>query len=160
MKKFLVLLMLVSAVGCTSLDAIQKNYKTLVSVQDGVDEQEAKIMAQNTIIKTMEKDYYRITAPDIKTTESALKYSDFWFVVFGHNWLSPISTDPLAKTYSELREAECLVVINKKSGEIKFNGEWYPKRANDFDWVFDRQAYNAINPLALPPGEQSHTLRE
>ena len=137
--------------GCASTEAIYKNYNSMVNFKDGVNEQEAKIIAQRIIITTEEQSNYRITAPDIKSTHEALKYPDFWFVIFGHNWLSPISTDPMAKTYTELREAQFVVVINKMNGNIKFAGLWYPKRADNFDWVFDPDAYKQNNPLALSP---------
>jgi hypothetical protein len=139
--------------GCSSTKAIYNNYETLVDVQDGVSSKEAKIMAQKVIISTHEQRHFRITAPDVKTTPAALKYSDYWFVVFGHNWFSPMSTDPLAKTYTELRETQFVVVIEKKTGNIKFSGLWYPKRANNFDWVFEPNAYKEGNSLALPPYE-------
>ena len=145
-------------IGCASTDAVYNNYDRLVNVKDGVNEQEAKIIAQRMIVNTMEKRDYRITAPDIRTTPEALQYPDFWFVVFGHNWLSPMSTDPMAKTYTQLRETQYVVVISKKDGTLKFYGQWYPKREADFDWVFDMNAYKRKDPLALPPYEKSDKL--
>ena len=142
-------------VGCASVDSIYKNYEQMVNIKDGVDAQEAKIIAQKTILSAEEKRDYRITAPDIKTNAQALKYPDHWFVVFGHNWFSPMSTDPMAKTYTELRDAQYLVVIDKTDGRIQFAGEWYVKREEDFDWVFDLQGYKKKDPLALPPGVES-----
>lgn len=141
--------------GCATERAIYKNYEAHVDVKDGVSEHEAKLIAQRQIVGAMEKRDYRITAPDIRNDEEAKKYPDYWFVLFGHNWLSPISTDPMAKTYTELRETQFLVVIDKLSGDIKFSGQWYPKRAAHFDWVFDQDAYKRDNPIALPPGEKS-----
>ena len=149
------LLGLLLLIGCTSTDAIYKNYDRIVKTSDGVNAEEAKIMAQKQLIGFDEKRDYRITAPDIRTTPQALQYPDYWFVVFAHNWFSPISTDPLARTYTELRETQYLVVIDKKTGAIKFAGEWYPKRAPTFEWVFDSTYYYKDRPLALPPGEPS-----
>ncbi len=142
--------------GCASMDAVYKNYADKVDTSDGVGEEEAKIMAQKDILNTEEKRNYRITAPDIKSTPQALKYEEYWFVVFGHNWFSPISTDPNAKTYTELRETQYLVVIKKSSGKIIFSGEWFQKRENDFEWVFDMEGYKRKNPLSLPPGRSGH----
>jgi len=88
----------------------------------------------------------------------AYKYPGYWFVVFGHNWLEPLSVNALTDTYRELMATEYLVVINKKTGRMPFYGEWYPKRENDFDWVFDQHAYNRKDPLILPPGKQSKQL--
>ncbi|MBI4309154.1 MAG: hypothetical protein HY591_02365 [Candidatus Omnitrophica bacterium] len=158
MKTILLVILVLTVTGCTSTEAIRRNYDTLVDVFNGVDEQEAKIIAQKEIIGMQQSRDYRVTAPDIKTTQAALQYTQYWFVAFGHNWFSPISTDPMAKTYTQLRETQYLVVIDKKTGNIKFSGEWYLKRANDFNWVFDPNAYKAADPLALPPGEKGQPL--
>jgi uncharacterized protein YcfL len=147
----LVITSLIVFVGCASTEAIHKNYNSLVNLKDGVDSQEAKILAQRMIVSTDEQRSYRMTAPSIKTTQHALKYPEYWFVVFGHNWFSPISTDPMAQTYTQLRETYFLVVINKANGNIKFAGLWYPKRSENFDWVFDPDAYKATNALTLAP---------
>ncbi len=144
--------------GCTSTRAIYKNYDKLVHVENGVDAEEAKIMAQRMLIDTEEKDSYRISFPDIKTGQMVYKYPDYWFVVFGHNFFEPMSSNALTDNYTELLETEYLVVINKKTGKMPFFGEWYPKRENDFDWVFDRHAYNRKDPLLLPPGKQGKEL--
>ena len=148
------LFLIVTILGCSSLEAIYKNYKT-VNFADGIDEPEAKVIAQKKLVNTEEQRFYRLTAPDIRTTPQAMEYPEYWFVVFGHNWLSPISMEPVTKTYTELREIQYLVVIHKKTGEVKFFGEWFPKRDNTFRWVFNPNAYKVGNPLALPPGKQS-----
>lgn len=153
-QMLMMVLVLVCLAGCTSTQAIYNNYSRIVKMDDGVNEEEAKIIAQKRIIETQEKRDYRITAPDIKSTPEALKYSEYWFVTFGHNWFSPISTDPLAKTYTELRESQFLVVIEKKGGAIKFYGDWFPKRSSNFDWVFDPDSYKREHPLGLPPGQK------
>lgn len=154
----LFLLALCLLTGCTSTQAIYKNYDKIVHNEHGVNAEQAKIIAQKKLINTEEKDSYRISFPDIKTGQLAYKYPGYWFVVFGHNWLEPLSTEALAGTYTELRETEYLVVIDKKTGQVPFFGKWYPKRENDFDWVFDRHAYNRKDPLILKPGRQSKEL--
>ncbi len=152
--RLLFVLMLLTA-GCASMEAVENNYATMVNKTDGVNEQEAKIIAQKEILKAVEKRDYRITAPSIKSTLQAKQFPDYWFVVFGHNWFSPISMDPLAKTYTDLREGQFLVVIAKLDGQIIFSGEWYPKRMNDFSWVFNLDQYEHNNPLKLPPGRRA-----
>jgi len=148
------LLALCFLLGCTSTRAIYKNYDHLVKPGNSVNEEQAKVIAQKKLINTEEKDNYRVSFPDIRTGPLANKYPDYWFVVFGHNLLEPMSSNALTATYRELLETEYLVVIYKKTGDIPFFGQWYPKRENDFDWVFDRHAYNRNDPLALPPGKQ------
>lgn len=140
--------------GCASTEAVYRNYDRLVDTRNGVSAQEAKIIAQKELIGVQQRRDYRITAPDLKDTPESRKYPDYWFVAFGHNWFSPISTDPLAKTYTQLKEAQYVVVIDKKTGDIKFSGEWYPKRANNFDWVFYPDDYLKGSTLNLPPYEK------
>jgi hypothetical protein len=158
MNNILIILLVFGFSGCASVRAIDANYQQLVDVSDGVGEQEAKIIAQKEIISTYEQRAYRVTSPDIKTTQEALKYPDFWFVIFGHNWFSPMSTDALAKTYTELKETLYVVVIDKKTGSIKFSGEWFPKRNATFDWVFSPDAYRARDGLQLPPYTNGHKV--
>ncbi len=154
--RLLLLGVLMVLTGCASTEAIHKNYNQMVNTADGVSAHEAKLIAQHKIIAVDEKRNYRITAPDVKADAEALKYPDYWFVVFGHNWFSPVSMDPAAKTYTELRETQYLVVINKSTGDVKFFGEWYPKREKTFFWVFDQEGYMKEKPaLSLPPGIQS-----
>ena len=156
----LVIISLFMLAGCATSEAIYKNYEALVNTQDGVNAEEAKIIAQHVLISSDEKRNYRVTAPDIETIDQAKSYPEYWFIIFGHNWFSPISNDPTAKTYTELREVQFLVVIDKANGDIKFAGLWYPKRANNFDWVFlPKDSYKKDNPLALPPGEEVYVYR-
>ncbi|MDE1921497.1 MAG: hypothetical protein KGI24_08660 [Candidatus Omnitrophica bacterium] len=152
------LLVLCFLTGCSSTEAIYKNYDKLIFPGKAVSAEQAKVIAQRKLIGTGDKDSYRISYPDIKTGPLADKYPDDWFVVFGHNWLSPLNKNAMLDTYTELRETQYLVVVDKKTGEVVFFGEWYPERENDFDWVFDRHAYNRKDPLALPPYKQSREL--
>ena len=158
MKKIYILLALCFLAGCTSTKAIYKNYGNLVHNEKGVNSEQAKIIAQKVLINAIERDSYRISYPDIKVGKLVDKYPNYWFVVFGHNWLEPMSQSPYAGTYRDLIAKEFLVVIGKETGNITFFGEWYPKRENDFDWVFDQDAYKRKDPLALPPGRQSKEI--
>ena len=151
-------LLLCLLTGCVSTKSIYNNYNNLGSLDNGVDAKQAKIIAQKKLINAEEKDSYRISFPDIKTGPVVYKYPGYWFVVFGHNWLEPMSQSPYAGTYRDLIAKEFLVVIGKETGNITFFGEWYPKRENDFDWVFDQDAYKRKDPLALPPGRQSKEI--
>ncbi len=153
-NKIIFTAMLLIIGGCASSEAIYRNYDKMVDSRDGVTAHEAKIIAQKDLIGMQQRRDYRMTAPDINNTPQAKQYPGYWFVVFGHNWFSPMSTDPMAKTYTDLREAQYVVVIDKQTGVIKFSGEWYPKRANNFDWVFNPQEYRQDNSLVLPPYEK------
>ena len=151
----LFVLLAMGLASCASREDIMQNYEERLDYSDGVDMKEAKIIAQRKIISVQEKRNYKITAPGIMANAAAQKYEDYWFVVFGHNWLSPISTEEGAKTYSELKEAQYLVVMSKKNGQIVFAGEYFPKRSPEFDWVFQerRPWEDRVNPPAGIPSE-------
>jgi len=158
MRNIFCLLALCCLIGCASTADINRNYDRLAHFEKGVNPELAKVIAQRMLLKTAESDRYRITYPDIKVGKLVDKYPGYWFVVFGHNWFEPMSQSPYAGTYRELIAAEFLVVIDKNTGKVPFFGEWYPKRENDFDWVFDQHAYNRKDSLSLPPGRQSKDL--
>lgn len=158
--RILVLMIALTAglISCASREDIIKNYEEKVNYADGVNVEEAKSIAKRKIIMTEEKRNYRITAPDILNNIYAQKYPEYWFVVFGHNWLSPISTDPNSKTYTELKEAQYLVVIHKSTGDIAFAGEYFPKRSQEFDWVFkERRPWEErLTPPAGVPSQETN----
>lgn len=156
MRMWILLLCMTMALSaCASREHIMQNYEEKLDASDGIDASEARIIAQRKIITVSEKRNYKITAPGFISTPAAKKYSDYWFVVFGHNWLSPISTEDGAKTYTELKEARYLVVIQKNTGDIVFAGEYFPKRSPDFAWVFEehRPWDDIINPPAGIPSQ-------
>jgi len=157
-RKIYSVLALCFLLGCTSTKAVYRNFDTMVHIEHGVDAQTAKIMAQRALVGTEEKDSYRVSYPDIKTGPIVSQYPGYWFVIFGHNFLEPMSSNALTASYRDLLDTEYLVVINKKTGKTPFFGEWYPKRENDFDWVFDLHAYNRKDHLTLPPYKKSKEL--
>lgn len=154
-RMVLVVLLTVGLASCASREDIMQNYEERIDASDGITAKEAKIIAQRKIISVPEKRYYKITAPGVINNAASQEYMDHWFVIFGHNWLSPMSTEEGAKTYTELKEAQFLVVINKETGQIVFSGEYFPKRATDFGWVFqERKPWEErINPPAGIPSE-------
>jgi hypothetical protein len=157
MRAFLlVVLALVGLTSCASREDIVRNYEEKVDYSDGVSVSEAKLVAKRKIITVQEKRNYKITDPQILNTIFSQKYPDYYFIVFGHNWFSPISTDENAKTYRDLMAAQYLVVINKATGEIPFYGEYFPKRSHGFEWVFqDRKPWeDRVNPPAGIPSKE------
>jgi hypothetical protein len=152
----LTVLVLLGFTSCASREEIIRNYEEKVDYSDGVSIPEAKLIAKRKIITVQEKRNYKITDPEVLNNVFSEKYSDYWFVVFGHNWFSPISTDENAKTYRELMAAQYLVVIDKKTGEIPFYGEYFPKRSQGFEWVFqDRRPWeDHVTPPAGIPSQE------
>src|ERR1041385_7129242 len=94
----LFVVLMASLTSCATREDIIRNYEEKVNYTDGVNTEEAKSIAKRKIITAEEKRNYKITAPGILNNLYTQKYSDYWFVVFGHNWFSPISTDENAKT--------------------------------------------------------------
>lgn len=160
MRTIVLMIMLTAGLtSCASREDIIKNYEEKVDYSDGVNFEEAKSIAKRKIIMTEEQRNYKVTAPAVLNTIYAQKYSDYWFVVFGHNWLSPISTDPNAKTYTDLKEAQYLLVIHKTTGDIAFAGEYFPKRSQEFDWVFkERRPWD--ERLSPPAGVPSQDINQ
>ena len=159
MKTIALMIMLMAGLtSCASREDIIKNYEEKVNYVDGVNAEEAKSIAKRKIITAEEQRNYKITAPGILNNLYTQKYSDYWFVVFGHNWLSPISTDPNSKTYTELKEAQYLVVIHKNTGDIVFAGEYFSKRSQEFDWVFkERRPWDErLTPPAGVPSQETN----
>ena len=142
MARYFILIACLFLTNCASREGIYRNYNQIDSY-DGLDEKEAKMIAQKKIINTPEQRYYRITAPAISRNTAALEYPEYWFVVFAHNWFSPISTES-RKTYRELKEAVYLVVIHKESGFVQFYGEYFPQESDNFDWVFNEGGYRSV----------------
>jgi hypothetical protein len=149
-------LVLLGFTSCASREEIIRNYEEQVDYSDGVSIPEAKLIAKRKIITVQEKRNYKITDPEVLNNVFSEKYSDYWFVVFGHNWFSPISTDENAKTYRDLMAAQYLVVIDKKTGEIPFYGEYFPKRSHGFEWVFQerRPWEDRVTPPAGIPSQE------
>jgi hypothetical protein len=148
--------MVMGFVSCASREDIVRNYEEQVDYADGVSLNEAKLVAKRRIISVIEKRNYKITDPQVLNNVYTQKYPEYWFVVFGHNWFSPISTDENAKTYRELMAAQYLIVIDKTTGEIPFYGEYFPKRSHGFEWVFqERKPWeDRVNPPAGIPSQE------
>jgi hypothetical protein len=152
----LIVLLALGFTSCASREEIVRNYEEKVDYSDGVSAVEAKLIAKRKIITVQEKRNYKITDPQVLNSVFSQRYPDYYFVVFGHNWFSPISTDENAKTYRDLMAAQYLVVINKTTGEIPFYGEYFPKRSQGFEWVFQerRPWEDRVRPPAGIPSQE------
>lgn len=135
MKKYLLICGFVIFIsGCATISSIERNYRN-IDLSNGINSEEAKIIAKNQIIQTNFKDDYRIIAPKVYDTsefdneaiieesfivdimsDSTLysngkfRYSDSWHVVFRPKFLNFLST-------------YYLFVIDKNSGQVQYAHE-------------------------------------
>ena len=105
--------------------AIYKNYDKIVPCSKWHECRIPQDHRTTDLINTKER---TIMGPRFLTLNSQIvyKYADYWFVVFRHNWLEPVSQNALTDTYRELIATEYLVVINKKTGKIPFLANGIP----------------------------------
>jgi hypothetical protein len=130
MRQLLILIFLISVLsGCSTLGSVEKSYNKF-SFSDGIDENEAKIIAQREYLKNSKNDSYKISSAKVYGSEQVLnleaedeefvrdykiyqeyqkklKYENSWFVVFESD-----SFDFLSNYY--------LVVLDKDKGKIQY----------------------------------------
>src|ERR1043165_1079646 len=80
-KLFLVLAVIIFAPGCQSFDTVKQNYQ-MVKYNDGVNMQEAKAIAQQSMTDSPYTSSYDIFHPRLVLGEATKKYQNFWFVTF------------------------------------------------------------------------------
>lgn len=124
------LILLLPLLGCATMSSIRNSYKK-INFSDGIDINEAKIIAKNEIIKTDAKNEYKIIGPEacdigdlnakavtnklfkeilIRNEDIGREYPNSWIVVFHPKLLSFFSIS-------------YLVVIDKNTGEVKLSKE-------------------------------------
>ena len=122
MKKILMIgLISLIAVGCMTFSQIEKNKKQIVA-SDGINEIEALLIAQNTLLESDFKSYDQVIPGKIRQDEAALQYPDYWFVDY---------TPAVTSNYPSL-----LIVIKKLTGDVFLTKEYWPNVVKDLDWVF------------------------
>ncbi len=119
-KLSLTLLSLIFMSGCTVLTIDSSK----VDSGNGIDREEAMIIAQMRISKTMEAQSHKVTEPMVLSGTNAQAYPDYWFVIFP------------PKFFSFQWSTQYLVVIDKKTGEIRHASPWNPRERDNFDWIF------------------------
>jgi len=111
MRKCLAIILLL-AVGCTT--SLQQKIKTVmdkfetIDYEDGVDWEEAEIIAQRALVRKNLADKYDLVNPKaVEDVDELPHYEDHWFLVFKERMFSSI-------------EYVFVVVIEKESGQVKF----------------------------------------
>lgn len=120
---FVVLLILLSGCITSSTDTIQTvtdQYQT-IHYTDGIDLNEAKIIAQRELIKQNMVKIYDLANPVEYTNVSDLRNSDtYWFVCFKEKKVQNI-------------EFIFMAIIHKATGEIKFSDDF----KEDKRWILE-----------------------
>jgi hypothetical protein len=111
MRKCLTIILLL-AVGCTTsvkqkIKTVMDKYET-VNYEDGVDWEEAEIIAQRALVRQNLADKYDLDNPKaVEEVDELPNYADHWFLAFKERMFSSI-------------EYVFVVVIEKESGQVKF----------------------------------------
>ena len=72
MRQLLILIFLTSVLsGCSTLGSVEKSYNK-ISFSDGIDENEAKIIAQREYLKNSKNDSYKISSAKVYGSEQVL----------------------------------------------------------------------------------------
>ena len=108
--------------GCSGVGPYARQYETL-NRQDGVTASEARVVAQYHFSLSDQVRIFKPGNPQVLDDRLVQKYSDFWFVTF-----YPRDIDQHFWRY--------LVVIEKKSGEVVWEGTYRPLTVFHYDWVF------------------------
>lgn len=111
MKKYLMFILLLS-VGCAT--SLQQKVKTVmdkyekVNFEDGIDLDDAEIIAQRALAKQNLADRYDIEKPQVVRDVTDLpNYENYWFISFKENKFSSI-------------EYVFMVLVEKATGKVKF----------------------------------------
>ncbi|MFH1655047.1 MAG: lipoprotein [Candidatus Omnitrophota bacterium] len=117
--------LLVAAVflsGCATISSINKNYYR-INYDDGVDTNEAKVIAKKTLNGSEYRNQYIIIFPYILDDARTAGYSEYRFVVFRPKKIQIIRTS-------------FLVVVSKITGEVLHSGQFYTKGTRSFEPIF------------------------
>ena len=108
--------------GCSlMMSQVSKNNQA-INVADGINQEEALLIAQNTLLSSGYKSYDGIIPAKLREDEAALKYPDFWFVDYSPN--------------ANSSRPSLLIAIDKKTGTAHSIKEYWPSVVKDLDWVF------------------------
>ena len=124
MKKYIGVILLLTA-GCassstTNIQAISKSYDTVI-FNDGINADEAKIIAQREIIKQNLVKFYDISNPKILTDVTDLPHHEkYWFVSFSEKKIANI-------------EFIFMAIINRDTGKVKFSDDFKAEKR----WILE-----------------------
>ena len=118
-------LILLFLVGCTSTSAkniatVSSNYETVI-FSDGVNAEEAKVIAQRELIKQNLVKFYDILNPKIMTDVTDLpNYEKYWFVSFKEIKIANI-------------EFIFMAIIHRNTGKVRFSNDF----KEDKRWILE-----------------------
>ena len=124
MKRYFILLLLFT-VGCVSTHAenvklISSKYETVI-FEDGINLEEAKVIAQRALIKKNVVQMYDLLNPtELKNVSDLPNYEKYWFISFEEKRTANI-------------QYVFVVLINKNNGKVKFADDF----TEDRRWILE-----------------------
>lgn len=110
--------------GCTSIESIDKNYKK-IDFRDGLSENETRIMAQKALLDSGDINKFIYEKPIFDNDPTVRKrYPNYAFIHF-----APVVGN----------DERYLIVINEKSGEVKYSGPFNPFKNKNYDTILKIQ---------------------
>lgn len=113
--------LLASVAGCQSIENLNKKYQKVV-YNDGINYKEAKLIAQQRMMKSVFTQKFSIFEPYVLLNEETRQYANFWFVVFPPK--------------DELSPFQHIVVVDKVSGGVVRATNYRPVVQDGVDWLF------------------------
>ena len=86
---------------------------------------EAKLIAQNTMMESRYNSSYDVLAPELINTDATAPYPNFWFVSF------PAQDE--SSTYGHV------VVVDKLTGGVIRSSDYKPAVQGNFDWLIKQK---------------------
>ncbi len=123
--KILIICLLAAGAGCASsltkeIESVSAQYAT-IAFEDGIGLKEAKLIAQQELIKQKLVDIYDLSLPQIARNVSTLpNYHNYWFISFKERKPDSI-------------EFIFMCIIDKKNGRVKFSNDYPPSK----QWILE-----------------------
>lgn len=123
MNKILILLLSATLLtGCASIERIDKNYLK-INFRDGISKNEAIIMAQKVLLDSGEINKYIYEKPIFDNDPTVQEQiPNHVFIHF-----APVAGD----------NEGFLVIINEKSGEVRYSGPFNPVRDKNYEMILN-----------------------
>ena len=106
--------------GCKTVETVVREYQR-VKYNDGINVEEAKLIAQNVMTESRYSSSYDVLDPELINTEATVPYPNFWFISF-----------PAQDEFSKYGH---VVVVDKLTGGVIRSSDYEPAVQSNFDWL-------------------------